>query len=73
MDVYRRVGQTKFEKDGLAGLLTLHDNGRIAVSMDHKELFSGLKYEETDSYYYISKPSTNEQKIIMDRLFDFKT
>ena len=36
--MYRRVKQTKFVKDGLSGLLTIHDDGRKAVSVDHKIL-----------------------------------
>jgi hypothetical protein len=73
MNVYRKVKQTKFVKDGLKGLLTIHDHGRMAVSVDHKSLFAGLNYEEIDSYFYIDSPSTNDTTIIMDRLFDFKT
>ncbi|PKF60234.1 hypothetical protein CW745_16075 [Psychromonas sp. psych-6C06] len=73
MKVYRKVKQTKFVKDGLKGLLTIHDHGGIAVSIDHKSLFVGLTYEETDSYLYIDKPSTKDKTMIMDRLFDSKT
>jgi len=73
MKVYRKKGQTKFVKDGFDGLLTLHDNGKIAVSVDHKQIFNGLKYEETDSYFVIKEPSTQQQRTIMDRLFDYNT
>ncbi|MDO6568155.1 hypothetical protein Q4561_13870 [Alteromonas sp. 1_MG-2023] len=69
MEVYRKVKQTKFVKDGLRGLLTVHDHGGIAVSADHKTIFNGLNYEEVDSYLYISKPSTKDKTLIMDRLF----
>jgi len=73
MRVYRRVKQTKYSKDGLKGLLTIHDHGRMAVSMDHKELFSGLKYVKEKSYYAIANPTTEERTIIFNRLFDFET
>ncbi|WP_137297874.1 hypothetical protein [Psychromonas sp. SP041] len=69
MKVYRKVKQTKFVKEGLKGLLTIHDHGGIAVSIDHKAIFNGFSYEETDSYFYIDKPSINDKTIIMDRLF----
>jgi len=69
MKVYRKIKQTKFIKNGLNGLLTIHDHGGIAVSVDHKSIFTGLNYEETESYFYIDKPSTNDKTIIMDRLF----
>ena len=69
MKTYRKVKQTKFVKDGLTGLLTIHDHGGIAVSVDHKSLFSGLSYDEVDSYYYIDKPTTHDKTVIMDRLF----
>jgi hypothetical protein len=71
MKVYRKKWQTKFIKDGFEGLLTLHDSGKFAVSIDHKALFDGLEYEEMDSYYVIQKPTTGQKNIIMDRLFDF--
>lgn len=71
MKVYRRVKQTKYIKDGLKGLLTIHDDGRMAVSRDHKELFSGLNYRMTGSYFCIDKPSTRDRTVIMDRLFEF--
>lgn len=71
MKVYRKVGQIKFIKKGLKGLLTIHDFGKIAVSMDHKVLFVGLDYYDDDhSYFCIDKPTTRERKIIFDRLFD---
>ncbi len=69
--VARKVKQTKYRKTGLKGLLTIHDNGLVAVSIDHKQLFAGLTYTKTDSYYEIKKPSSNDRTIIMDRLFDF--
>ena len=72
MKVYRKVKQTKFVKDGFKGLLTIHDEGRIAVSMDHKSIFLGLKYKKTDSYFCIDKPTTKERTIIFNRLFDFE-
>ena len=71
MKVYRKEGQTKFIKNNMKGLLTLHDNGTIGVSVDHKTLFNGLEYEENGSYYVIYSPSTEQHKIIMDRLFNY--
>jgi len=71
MKVYRKVSQTKYIKEGLKGLLTIHDNGAFAVSMDHQGLFNGLKYKDIGSYYCIEKPTTKEREIIIDRLFDF--
>jgi len=53
MKIYRKIRQTKFVKPGSAGLLTLHDNGTVAVSLEHKELFRGLDYLILDSYYEI--------------------
>lgn len=70
MKVYRKVKQTKFIKDGLEGLLTIHDHGGIAVSLDHKVLFNDLGFDDKGSYLYISKPSTEEKTIILNRLFD---
>ncbi|AOW75414.1 hypothetical protein A3Q34_00040 [Colwellia sp. PAMC 20917] len=70
MKTYRKIKQTKFVKNGLEGLLTIHDHGKIAVSMGHKSIFKGLNYEEADSYFYIDKPSTSDKTIIMVRLFD---
>ncbi len=69
MKIYRKVKQTKYIKYGMDGLLTIHDHGGIAVSVDHKEIFNGLKYEDKGSYLYINTPSTNDKTIIMDRLF----
>lgn len=51
--------------------MTLHDNGKIAVSKDHKALFEGLQYQETGGYFTIVKPTPREQGTIMNRLFDF--
>ena len=73
MKVYRKVNQTKFKKDGLEGLLTMHDNGNLAVSRDLKVLFTGLQYFESNSYFCIDKPTVKQTRIIMDRLFDFKS
>ena len=70
MKTYRKIKQTKFVKNGLEGLLTVHDHGKIAVSMEHKSIFKGLNYEEAKSYFYIDEPSTSEKTMIMDRLFD---
>tara|TARA_B100000809_G_scaffold263359_1_gene316414 strand:+ start:23 stop:235 length:213 start_codon:yes stop_codon:yes gene_type:complete len=70
MNVYRKVKQTKFIKKGLDGLLTIHDHGGIAVSLDHKVLFNNLTYDDKGSYLYISRPTTEEKTIIMDRLFE---
>jgi hypothetical protein len=72
MKVYRKVGQTKFIKDGFDGLVTLHDSGKIAGSKDHKDLFNGTKYEIVGGYRSITKPTAIEMKTIMDALFDFK-
>jgi hypothetical protein len=74
MKVYRKVGQTKFIKDGFDGLVTLHDSGKIAGSKDHKDLFNGTKYEDekVGGYRSIVKPTAIEMKTIMDALFDFK-
>ena len=44
MKVYRKKWQTKFIKDGFEGLLSLHDSGKLAVSIDHKALFDWLEY-----------------------------
>jgi len=72
VEVYRKVGQTKFKKKGWEGLLTIYDSGKIAGSKDHKELFNGLIYEMDASYRCILKPGTNDMKKIMDALFEFK-
>lgn len=72
MKVYRKVGQTKFIKEGCEGLLTIHDSGKIAGSKDHKELFNGTTYEMDAKYRSIKKPTTKDMKKIMDALFDFK-
>jgi hypothetical protein len=53
-------------------LLTIHDNGKIGVSLEHKSLFGGLAYKEELSYFCIGNPSPKEKEIIMDRLFDFQ-
>lgn len=70
MKVYRKVKQTKFVKAGYQGLLTIHDDGKIAASIDHKSLLLGLDYEESQSYFVITNPTTRDRTIIMDRLFD---
>jgi hypothetical protein len=72
VNIYRKVKQTKFIKEGLKGLLTIHDDGKMAVSLDHKELFAGLNFEERESYLCIDKPTTRDRTIIMNRLFDFE-
>ena len=72
MKVYRKVGQTKFIKDGFDGLVSLSDSGKIVGSKDHKDLFNGTKYEIDGGYRSITKPTAIEMKIIMDALFDFK-
>ena len=72
MEIYRKVGQTKFIKDGFKGLVTLHDSGKIAGSEDHKELFNGLSYEMVGGYRSITKPTAKDMCAIMDALFDFK-
>ncbi len=69
VQTYRRVRQTKFVRDGWKGLLTLHDDGRIAVSVDHKALFSGLNFFVHRSYHCIDHPTTPEMTLVMDRLF----
>lgn len=70
MKVKRRVKQTKFYVKGLKGLLTLHDSGTIAVSVEHKQLFLGMEYNVKRSYYCIEKPTTGIRTVIMDRLFE---
>jgi len=69
LKVYRMKGQTKFKVDGVEGLLTLHDSGKIGVSVDLKSLFNGLQYEIELSYFAIRKPTTREREVIFDRLF----
>jgi hypothetical protein len=71
MKVYRRVGQTKFIKEGFDGLVTLHDSGKIAGSKDHKDLFNGLCYEIVGCYRSITKPTAKDMCVIMDALFNF--
>ena len=71
MKVYSRVGQTKYIKNGLKGLLTIHDTGTIAGSGDHKDLFNGLNYKMVGGYRSITSPTSKEKGTIMDRLFDF--
>jgi hypothetical protein len=70
--VTRKVKQTKFKKEDWEGLLTIHDSGKFAASMDHKSLFLGLNHEPTtnNSYIEIAKPTTKEKTTILDRLFD---
>ena len=72
MQVYRKVRQTKFIKEGHEGLLTIHDSGKIAGSKDHKDLFNGTIYEMDAGYRSITKPTAKDMKKIMDALFDFK-
>ncbi|WP_221932886.1 DUF1643 domain-containing protein [Thalassotalea sp. PS06] len=69
----RKVKQTKFRMDGVSGLLTLHDNGTVAVSQSHKNIFTGLDYLEVGSYYEIRKPDTKTMTVIWDRLFGIPT
>ena len=71
MKVYRKVGQTKFIKDGYEGLLTIHDSVKIAGSKVHKELFNGIIYEMDAGYRSIIKSTSNDMTKIMDALFDF--
>ena len=72
VDTYRKDGQTKFKRDGWAGLVTLHDTGTIAGSVDHKDLFNGMDYEVSGSYRVIWKPTAAQRGKVMDTLFGFK-
>ncbi|MFN2202256.1 MAG: hypothetical protein ACK2UO_13680 [Caldilineaceae bacterium] len=67
--VYRKVKQTKFVRDGWAGLVALTDSGAIAGSADHKVLFNGLDYEVSQSYRVIRNPTAAERGKILDALF----
>jgi hypothetical protein len=71
VETYRLQGQTRFKAKGIAGELTLYDNGKIAVSMDHQEFFSGLDYEieTTGCYYSIKDQPPAIVKKVMDRLY----
>lgn len=71
VQTYRVKAQTKFVRDGWEGLLTLHDSGEIAVSVDHRRIFDDLEYKDEGSYWAIKKPTTKERGIIWDRLFDY--
>ena len=67
MKVYRKVGQSKFIKEGYEGLLTIHDSGKIAGSIDRKELFNETIYEMDAGCRSITKPTAKD----MNALFDF--
>ncbi|HIF9371240.1 TPA: hypothetical protein ACX6RS_003338 [Photobacterium damselae] len=70
MRVYRRRKQTKYVMAGKSGLLTIHDNGKIAASGEHKKLMFGFVDSKLEgSYLVLKNPSTREKGIIMNRLF----
>jgi hypothetical protein len=68
--VYQRVKQMKYKVSGLQGLLVLHDNGRLAASMDHQSLFDGLGAvpDSTSSYITIKKPSASVTAEVFRRM-----
>jgi hypothetical protein len=69
INIYRRAKQTRYVKNGMEGLLAIHDDGRLAATINHKELLAGLNYFDSGSYYRINKPTTRDRTIIMNRLF----
>lgn len=71
VSVTRLIGQTKFTQENVKGLLTIHDHGSWAASVDHKDLFNGLNTELSGSYLHLV-PTTIEKKFIMMRLFGAK-
>ena len=68
MIVKRMVGQTKFIKDGLKGLLTLADGGVIAASGEHQYVINA-EYSGV-GYLYADKDNPVQRKKIFDRLFE---
>ena len=67
--VIRKSGKTVFSKGSSAGVMALHDNGKITVNMPFKPLLHGFEYRRYGDYYSMSNPTTKEKQIIMDRLF----
>jgi len=67
MELIRKVGQTKFKKDGLKGLVTLHDSGELAASCDHKY---ALGVEPSSGYAIVNKNDIKARKSALDMLFD---